>query len=331
MVRFLVSPWRKITMCLGTIAVGGDLSNAQILIEKTDGPLQFFVDAGTYSFPDLGTPYTRSNKITSSSFGAVPIAFLKWVPTGAFSVQVGKLPTLIGAEYNYTFENTNIERGLLWNQENQVARGIQANYTYGPVLFNLSLNDGFYSGKYSYVTGAATWTIDGSNTLELSGGGNTKTTTVSNSATPVFLNNSSMINLIWTHTQGPWTFQPYYQYTSVPSVPALKSSGASTSGAAVFIDYAFPSTSPLTGFSLPVRVEYITSKSNAASSPNLLYGPSSKAWSFTFTPTYQWKIYFVRGELSYTNASSLTAGDGFGTLGTAKSQTRALLETGVLF
>ena len=140
-----------------------------------------------------------------------------------------------------------------------------------------------------------------------------------------------MINLIWTHTQGPWTIQPYYQYTSVPSVSALSSSGASTSGAAVFIDYAFPSTSPLTGISLPVRLEYITSKSNAANSPNLLYGPSSKAWSFTFTPTYQWKIYFVRAELSYTDASSFTAGDVFGTLGTAKSQTRALLETGVLF
>jgi len=31
-----------------------------------------------------------------------------------------KLPTLIGAEYTFTFENMNIERGLLWNQEKRL-------------------------------------------------------------------------------------------------------------------------------------------------------------------------------------------------------------------
>jgi hypothetical protein len=38
---------------------------------------------------------------------------------------------LIGAEYTFTFENMNIQRGLLWNQENAVTRGVQVNQTMG--------------------------------------------------------------------------------------------------------------------------------------------------------------------------------------------------------
>ena len=69
----------------------------------------------------------------------------------------------------------------------------------------------------------------------------------------------------------------------------------------------------------------------ADGSPNLLYGPGSKAWSFTVTPTYQYKIFFIRGELSYVETSNLTSGAGFGAFGRNTYQTRALLETGILF
>jgi len=53
------------------------------------------------------------------------------------------LPTLVGAEYTFSFENMNIERGLLWNQENAVNRGVQLNYAADPFTFAFSWNDGF--------------------------------------------------------------------------------------------------------------------------------------------------------------------------------------------
>ena len=314
-----------------------DLTNGQLLIEKTDGLVQFFVDVGTYSFPALGTPYTPSSKAINANFGAIPMAYLKLAPTSDFSIEVGKLPTLIGAEYNFTFENTNIERGLLWNQENLVSRGVQLNYTKGPLAFNLSLNDGFYSNDLSYITGAVTWTINPTNTLEFSAGGNTRKTDTSNSATPLFLNNSSMYNLILTHTDGPWTIQPYIQYTEVPSLSTFGTGSASTFGGAVFVSYAVPATAKLggvslSGLSLPARFEYITSTGSVgANSPSLVYGPGSNAWSITVTPTYQFGIYFVRAEVSYVQADSTTPGFAFGTNGTAKSQTRGLIELGALF
>src|ERR1019366_6191838 len=127
---------------------------------KTDGMLQYFIEAGAYSIPDLGLPYLPMSKTLQALWGPVPIAYAKFVPTDTFSIEVGKLPTLIGAEYSFTFENMNIERGLLWNQEPAVSRGIQANLTTGPVAWSVSWNDGIYSDRYNWISALATWTID---------------------------------------------------------------------------------------------------------------------------------------------------------------------------
>ena len=59
-------------------------------------------------------------------------------------------------------------------------------------------------------------------------------------------------------------------------------------------------------------------------------------WSFTVTPTYQYKQYFVRAEASYVSASKIDPyafflGTAYGSSGDVKSQTRGLIETGVLF
>ncbi len=92
-------------------------------------------------------------------------------PTDSFSIEAGKLPTLIGEEGTFTFQNLNIERGLLWNVENLINRGVQGNYTWGPLGFALSWNDGYYTDNFKYVTGAVTWTVDSSDTIVLAGGG----------------------------------------------------------------------------------------------------------------------------------------------------------------
>ena len=68
---------------------------------------------------------------------------------------------------------------------------------------------------------------------------------------------------------------------------------------AILTNYSFPEDSLLSGFSLPIRFEYISSTGGLASgSPNLLYGPGSNAWSVTLTPTYQYKIFSARAEFS---------------------------------
>jgi hypothetical protein len=304
-----------------------DLSNGLFALQNTEGLLQFFVQAGLYSFPTLGSAYLQSWKNTGDFFGPVPVAYAKLAPSDAFSLQVGKLPTLIGAEYGFTFQNMNIERGLLWGQEPIVSRGIQGNYTMGPLALSVSLNDGFYSDNYNWLTGSATWTIDKINTLAFVGGGNFDHTDKNVfPKSPFFFNNSDIFNIIYTYTNAPWTITPYFQYTRVPGSAFLGAPHSnSTVGGALLATYALNDN-----VNLSTRIEYIASTGDALS-PNLLFGPTSSAVSATFTPTWQDGVWFLRGDASIVQAFSTTAGFAFGKAGRTSTQARWVLEGGILF
>ena len=312
----------------GDQAWRADLSNGQVFVQKTDGWLQFYVQAGAYSLPALGTSYLTVGDAISDTFGAVPVAYAKLAPSDSFSIEAGKLPTLIGDEYTFTFENMNIERGLLWNQEPAVSRGVQANYSSGPIALSLSLNDGFYSGRFNWFSGSAACTIDSSNSLTFVGGGNFGHTGYSSFATPLAQNNGNIFNLIYSWTSGPWTVSPYFQYANVPANTVLGLlHGAATTGGAILATYSLNDDWKLAG-----RTEYISSSGNfIAGTPNLLYGPGSDAWSLTVTPTYQQGIFFARGDASYVGVGHSAAGFAFGPHLDQTSQVRLMLETGVLF
>ncbi len=317
----------------------GDLPNGLVALQTTEGLVQFFTMVGVYSFPALGAPYIHVDRTTGGTFGPVPQGYVKLAPNDAFSIQVGKLPTLIGAEYGFTFQNMNIERGLLWNQEPIVSRGVQANYTMGPLALSVSLNDGFYSDSYNWLTGSAAWTINKENTLTIVGGGNfdhTDKNVIScklfscEIKTPFFNNNGSIFNAIYTYNSAPWTFTPYFQYTNVPGTtnfPLGPTKGASTYGGAFLANYSFSDNWNLSG-----RWEYISSTGSLANgNANLLYGPGSDAFSFTLTPTWQLGVGFVRGEASIVKAFSSPLGFAFGRAGNTPTQARFLVEAGVVF
>jgi hypothetical protein len=222
----------------------------------------------------------------------------------------------------------NIERGLLWNQEPIVSRGVQGNYTLGPLAFSLSLNDGFYSNRYNWISGSAAWTVDKENTLSVTAGGNVGTTPKSTLATPLFQDNSEIVAVIYTYSSAPWTITPYFQYTNVPKSAKLGiGHDASTYGGAILASYQFNENVSLAG-----RGEYIGSTGTVANgAPSLLYGPGSSAFSFTLTPTYQEGIFFIRDELSFVHADSITPGFAFGKAGKTRDQARIVLEAGIIF
>jgi hypothetical protein len=309
-----------------------DISNGMVFIQNASGPVQFFAQAGIYSIPTLSAPYVRASQLNSLLYGPLPQAFVKFVPNDAFSVQIGRLPTLIGSESTFTFQNVNIERGLLWNQENSVNQGIQANYTVGPWALSLSLNDGFFSGNFDWLTGSATYTINSNNSIIFTAGGNFGSSRLNTFGTPIAQNNSEIYDLIYNGTWGPWTLAPYFQYTYVPDNSALKSAGfthdASTAGFAVNAAYSFNDN-----WKLAARGEYVSSSGSLANgAPALLTGgPGANNWSITVTPSYQYKIFFARAEFSYVGLGSTTPGFAFGKSGTDTSQVRVMLETGVLF
>jgi hypothetical protein len=317
------------------------LSNGHVFIQKNEGLFQYYIDVGAYTLPVLGAPYFSTATTTGDFYGPVPMAWAKIAPTDAFYIQGGKLPSVIGAENVFTFQNMNIERGLLWAQEPSISRGGQLGYTIDPLALIFSWNDGFYSNRYTWLSGSATYTLNPANSLVFSAGGNysqtAKVTTTTpffqTTAVPLFQNNERIFNLIYTYNSAPWTITPYFQHTYVPTQPSIGAlTAGKTFGGAILANYTFSEDSPLSGFSLPARFEYIGSTGNAANgAPNLLYGPGSKAWSITFTPTYQYKIFFARAEISHVGTSGTTPGLVFGPNGTNTTQTRGMLEVGVLF
>jgi hypothetical protein len=308
-----------------------DVSNAMAIIQKADGLIQFYLQVGGYSFPIVGNPYINMTKSVDRLYGVLPEAYLKIAPTDSFSIEAGNLPTLFGAEYAFTFENMNIQRGLLWNQENTINRGLQLNYTYGPLAASVSWNNGFYSHSYTWVDGSLAWTINPANTLSIVGGGNAGFAASTNFATPLLNNNGQIYNIIYTYNSAPIVITPYFQETNIPYNPdigVLKST--QTISGAILASYAITDK-----LSVAARGEYLGTTGNEnspkGSAANLLYGVGSDAWSLTLTPTFQWNQFFFRGEVSYVQTNSYAPGAAFGKEGNNNSQVRGLIETGVIF
>jgi hypothetical protein len=319
--------WTEGNHVSGDSSTHYDISNAQVFVQKTTGWWQFYLQGGAYNLPAIGVPFLSTADSVKNIYGPFPQGYVKFVK-GNFNVEVGALPTLIGAEYTFSFENMNIERGLLWNQENAVNRGIQLNWTHKKLTTAFSWNDGFYSNRYTWLSGSAAWAFNAANSLSFVGMGNAGAYAKNTLATPLTLNNSQMYNLIYTYTKGAWVIQPYFQYTDVATNPSVGIfQGASTRGGAVLATYNFKR-----GFSLAVRPEYIKSSGNLASgSVNLLYGPGSGAFGFTVTPTYRKDAFFLRGDLAIVHATNSTPGAVFGPTGTNTNQPRGVVEAGFMF
>jgi hypothetical protein len=304
------------------------LSNGQIFIQKPDGKYQYYIQAGAYTMPTLSVPFASAQDTVKNFYGPVPVAFLKLPAGKTTSFEIGSLPTLMGAESTFTYQNFNIERGIIWNQENAINRGIQVNQALGKYLAaSLSWNDGYYSSRYSWLSGSVTLT-KGPHVLVYDGMGNLGQTAYQTVATPV-QNNSYMHAVIYTYTKGPWIVSPYFQYSKLPTNAKVGvTKGTSATGGALNVSYAFKS-----GFSFPARVEYLTSSGSATDgSVNLLgFGAGSAGTTFTATPTYQKGGMYVRSDLAWVHATDYTSGAAFGKTGADANQFRGVLEFGYIF
>lgn len=320
--------WSESNAVAGDTDSHWDVSNAQVFVQKTTGWWQFYLQGGAYNLPALGTAFLSTGDTIRHIYGPFPQGYLKLVK-GNFNVEIGALPTLVGAEYTFTFENMNVQRGILWNQENAVNRGIQFNWTHKKLTTAFSWNDGFYSNRYTWLWGSLTYAFSGANTLAFVAGGNAGAYAKNTLATPLFLNNESIYNLLYTYSKGNWVINPYLQYTNVPTNARIGIlQGAHTTGGALLMTRLFKH-----GVSLAVRPEYLKSSGNVLdpNAINLLYGPGSGAFALTLTPTYIKNAFFLRGDLSIVHATNSTPGSAFGSSGHDTNQPRGVLEAGFMF
>jgi len=315
----------------------GDISNAQVLIQKSEGDLQFFVQTGLYSVPVIGKPIMRTLSNTVDTYGYIPNASVSYILSPNWSVTAGKLPSMGGYESTMTFQNLNIQRGLLWDQTSSVSYGTVVNYSKDDLSFAFTWNDGYYSNKMNWFGASGAYQYNNKESVGFSWVGSASGNSQNNYNTPLLQNNSQIVNALYKYSGDKWFFAPYLQYTLIPMNQSIGiTSVYQTYGAALLASYKLPSVNlssyGLAKMSIPFRLEYIQEKGGAANNVNyMLYGPNSSAVSLTITPTIQINGYFARVEGSVVQVNSLQPGLGFGANNANRSQYRVMLEMGLLY
>jgi len=319
------------------IGGGVDFSNAQLLIQKNEGSFQFFIQTGLYSVPVLGKKYVRSVSQTVDSYGYMPQAYATYSHDQNWAFSAGKMPSMGGYESTFTYQNLNIQRGLLWDQTSSISYGAQMNYSKDDLSLAFTWNDGYYSNKMNWLGASASYQLDNKQNIGFSWVGSTSGNTQDTPNTPLLQNNSQIVNLLYSYSGDKWYFAPYLQMTIIPVNGAIGiTSEYKTYGAAILANYRFSGFemegSQHVKISLPFRLEYITEKGGSyGSSQTILYGPNSSATSLTITPTVQYDKYFARLEGSLVRLDNPQVGLGFGQADSKKSQFRLMLEAGFLY
>ncbi|HET9393169.1 MAG TPA: outer membrane beta-barrel protein [Candidatus Rubrimentiphilum sp.] len=312
------------------LATRTQLGNALITIARTTGTFRFSVTAGAYAFPVVGQSInpTFQQFANTNLYGYIPNAYVQYVPDANWTISLGKLPTLIGQENGFTFQNVNVQRGLVWNVEPVVSRGLRVAYANSTFNATLEYNDGYYSGNHRAIEGQLGWTPNARTSLAF-------IFIVPDANTPsnatAFVANKREYDLMYTQQIGKLQLLPYALWIQSPaSRNAGLVSSESAFGASLIASWAFNSV-----FSLGGRIETLANNSSRFDFSNnsdfLGYGPGSSATSFTLTPAYKIAHLFARGEYSHVNISGLLPGFGFGPAGFNTMQTRVGLEIGAQF
>ncbi len=307
-----------------------EIGNALATLTKNTGALQFSVTVGAYALPVIGQSLntTTQDSANSTLFGYIPLANVSYVASPSLTVTAGKMAALLGQESPFTYQNLNIQRGLGFNAEPTISRGVRATYTQGKFTGNLEANDGYYTGSHRAVEGLLGWMPSANTNLQFAfiapGAGTPGNVTTS-------IANKSEYDFMLTQQFGKLQVLPYLLLIHSPAAASLGfTSSESAAGAVMLANYAFNDR-----YSLAARYESFTNHSGttdtSANADFLGYGPGSRATTWTFTPAYKMNAFFVRAELSGVQATNFTPGLTFGPAGKNSTQTRALLELGAQF
>ncbi len=307
-----------------------DVSNGVVTFTKNTGFFRFGITAGIYAFPVVGetmNPTTQAGANTAL-YGYVPSYYVAFVPNAHLTISAGQLATLLGQENGFTYQNVDIQRGLLWAVESTFSRGVRVAYTQGKFTGDIEYNDGFYTARHRAFEGFLGWAPSADTNVAVAF--IAPQANAPGNATAAIANKTEC-DFMLTQQLGKLQLLPYVLFVHSPASAALGYARAeSATGAAFLAEYAFDAR-----FSIGTRYEWFADNSSLTdASPNADfsgYGPGSHAQSFTVTPTYRANLFFARAEFSAVNASGAKPGLAFGPAGAGSLQTRLLVETGVQF
>lgn len=268
----------------------------------------------------VGVGLLKTSKYTDL-FSPIPVAYLEYSPMKGLSIQAGKLPTIIGYESAFTYQNNYIQRGLVWNMQPVVNNGVRLTYSTDLFFVRLGANDGFYTLSTTHPKPALEASLgltpikDGSIAINVIFPD--KNSRPNDTADP---SNKRELNLVASYTLDKLSLGADLLYVEAPrSDKANVPEKAKASGVALHLSY------DLKPFKLSGRVEYVKDNSDAGGIDLVGLGDGNKGWTFTVTPAYTKGPLFLRGELSYVKA------DKEFTLNNKKNQTRIGAEVGFMF
>jgi hypothetical protein len=305
-----------------------NVSNAFVLLSRTQGTFQYALQGGAYSIPVVGVAGNKTIQTGANTdlYGALPLAYIEYVPTGYFNVSAGVLATLTGAESTYTYLNWNIQRGAVWNVENAVSRGFRASFATGKLTTTLGANDGFYSGRYGAAEGSLTYAPDASDSLLF-------VALIPNSRTPgnptASVANKELLNVVFTRTRRNLQIAPYILYARSPAAASLGYRGPESAFGAAFLANWTLSSRFTTAFRYETLHNSSTINDPSLNADLVGYGAGSGINTYTVTPGWSNGHAFARMDLSTVRVTSPAPGVAFGDHGTQRDQFRTMFEVGV--
>lgn len=316
----------------GYVSDQTDASNALLTITKNTGEVRFTVTGGAYAFPTVGQPLAPTalqSGANTSLYSALPTYALEYVPSAHVTLSAGQLPSLMGQESGFTFQNINVQRGLIWAAETTFSRGVRLAYNNGKITGTLGYDDGYYSGNQGRaLEGLAAWSPTANTTWQFG-------FTLPGSNTPgnvtAAIANKREYDFMLTQQYGKLQLLPYVLIVISPaSLSQGYAKAESSAGLALLANYAASSASTV-GFRFE-SFNNASAISDASSNADLVgYGPGSGATTWTITPQWHPGPFFVRVDFSKVTLRNFTPGLGFGATGASANQNRVMGELGVQF
>lgn len=269
----------------GTPSPTSDLSNGLLNVTVNTGNLRANATIGDYAFPTVGFTLAPDNATGANVqlFSPLPVAALTYSFNSHVSLAAGKFAALLGQESPFTYQNINVQRGVAWNMEPTISRGVQLSYANGPWSVTLEDNDAYYSGTNRAFEGLVAWSPSSTASLQFAAiipGAN-----VPGNPT-VAVGNKAEYDLMYTRTIGKLQLLPYLLWVHSPASSALGYANSENAWAGVVMGtWTFDPQ-----WSVVFRYEDARNRSSASdTSPNadlVGFGPGSNANSQTFTPAY---------------------------------------------
>jgi hypothetical protein len=339
----------------GSKAAGAEINAWMVELNKPTGLFQFTVQLGEYQDINLGA--SKPTEVNGDRFTTGPLrsAFASIVPTDNFKISVGQVPSLVGYESVYPWNNPSALRTVLNVGQNSNSRGVQAEYAYGPLKGTVVFGDGYDTGVWNHVQYLVTDKIDANNSVFIYGivslgttgpntfaygeGGQSAGGANGNGGQgELAVVNSNMLGAWYTWKMGNLSITPEVQFQWTPPINKyanVVSGGLSDDiaketgnfGAALFGSYKF-GDSP---YSLAGWGEYATSHGSAAQD-SWFVAPNAELAGFAIAPGYQYKQLYTRLNIGYVHLLNAgTPAAGFGDEGTRKNQVVTTLEFALVY